>query len=232
MKTPLVGASARTRLLLACGAVGPLLFIFVFLLEGITRPGYNAWRQVVSALSLGELGWVQSLNFLVCGLFLLGFAVGLRFVFREGSGATIGPLLLFVFGIGLIGSGLFVMDPDFSSPKGGQEPGTLHGMLHTIAFLVTFSALITTTGVLARRFTGNPAWPGWARYSLATGFLVVVFLLASAVTSALEAQGLFAGAPVGLLQRLAIIPGWIWIALLALRLLTRECSQRGDEEVS
>jgi hypothetical protein len=50
MKTPLVGPSARTRALLACGVIGPLLFISVFLLEGATRPGYSAWRHVVSAL--------------------------------------------------------------------------------------------------------------------------------------------------------------------------------------
>ena len=32
-----------TRLLIACGAIGPLLFILVFLVEGVTRPGNSAW---------------------------------------------------------------------------------------------------------------------------------------------------------------------------------------------
>src|SRR5213082_3059636 len=43
-----------TRLLLACGVIGPLLFIIVFLIEGATRPGYSAWRHAVSQLSLRE----------------------------------------------------------------------------------------------------------------------------------------------------------------------------------
>jgi hypothetical protein len=34
-----------TRVLLACGVIGPLLFIIMFLIEGATRPGYSAWRH-------------------------------------------------------------------------------------------------------------------------------------------------------------------------------------------
>ena len=46
------------RLLLACGAIGPLLYIVAFLIEGATRPHYSAWQNVVSSLSLGEGGWI------------------------------------------------------------------------------------------------------------------------------------------------------------------------------
>jgi hypothetical protein len=158
-------------------------------------------------------------------LFLLGFAIGLRLTLRSGQGSTWGPLLFFVFGLGLLGSGLFVMDSDLGYPPGalssGQAPVTLHGTLHTVATLVTFSSLIAASVVLARRFARDPNWKGWTSYSLVTGLLVAVFLLASAVTAALEEQGLLSGAPVGLLQRLSIIIGWSWIALLAFRLLDK-----------
>jgi hypothetical membrane protein len=43
------------RFLLACGTVGPLVFIVVFLIEGATRPSYSTWHQFVSSLSLGPL---------------------------------------------------------------------------------------------------------------------------------------------------------------------------------
>jgi Protein of unknown function (DUF998) len=42
------------RLLLACGVIGPPLFVIVFLIEGAMRPGYSARRHYVSQLSLGE----------------------------------------------------------------------------------------------------------------------------------------------------------------------------------
>jgi hypothetical protein len=66
--------------------------------------------------------------------------------------------------------------------------------------------------VLARRFAGDSAWRGWAPYSVVTGVLVAVFFIASLATAPLP------GAPSGLLQRLAIVLGWGWMALLAARL--------------
>src|SRR5258708_31878652 len=50
-------------ILLTCGTVGSLLFTITYLVEGATRPDYNAWQQAVSALSLGPGGWVQQINF-------------------------------------------------------------------------------------------------------------------------------------------------------------------------
>jgi hypothetical membrane protein len=70
--------SVAMRLLLACGAIGPLLNIVVFLILGATRPYYSAWQIPISSLSLGEGGWMQITNFIVCGALLLGFAIGLR----------------------------------------------------------------------------------------------------------------------------------------------------------
>lgn len=64
--------------LLYAGVIGPLLFIVVFLFEGATRPGYNAWRMFVSQLATGPGGWVQVANFLVFGSLMLVFALGLR----------------------------------------------------------------------------------------------------------------------------------------------------------
>src|SRR2546430_6705392 len=63
--------SVVTRFLIAGGAIGPLLFIIVLLIEGATRPGYSAWHNYGSSLSLSALGWMQIANFLVCGLLTL-----------------------------------------------------------------------------------------------------------------------------------------------------------------
>src|SRR6266704_711398 len=110
--------SLATRLLIAGGAIGPLLFIIVLLIEGATRPGYSAWHNYGSSLSLGPGGWVQIANFIVCGLLMLCFAIGLRQVFRTGKGAVWGPLLLGIFGVSLIVAGVFVTDPSLGYPPG------------------------------------------------------------------------------------------------------------------
>src|SRR5215470_6040530 len=79
---------SSTRYFLACGVIGPLLFIVVFLIEGATRPSYSAWRDAVSQLSLGTQGWMNSINIFICGLFLLCFAFGLKRALRPGKGSV------------------------------------------------------------------------------------------------------------------------------------------------
>jgi hypothetical membrane protein len=202
------------RLLLACGAVGPLLFIVVFLIEGATRPNYSAWHNVVSSLSQGEQGWMQMTNFIVCGALVLFFAIGLRRALRTGRGSTWGPILLGIFGFCLIGAGFFVTDPLLSYPPGASNTPTVHGTLHNLLSLFVFASLIAACFVLARRDAADPAERGWAFYSVATGILVTVFFVLTDVVALLNG-------PAGLIQRICIILGWSWISLLAIRLMSR-----------
>ena len=109
----------RTRLLLACGAVGPPLFIVAFLVEGATRAGYSPLRHPVSSLSIGDYGWTQRLNFVVTGLLIIAFALGLRPALRRYGAGIWAPLLVGLVGLGLIGAGVFVADP-----LSGYPPGT------------------------------------------------------------------------------------------------------------
>src|SRR5712691_5926343 len=99
-KNYVINQSPVTRFLIACGAIGPLLFVIVLLIEGATRAGYSAWHNYGSSLSLSDQGWMQIVNFLVYGVLSLCFAVGLRQVFRSGKGSAWGPILLGVFGLG------------------------------------------------------------------------------------------------------------------------------------
>ncbi len=83
--------------------------------------------------------------------------------------------------------------------------------------LIAFIALPAACFVLVRRFTGDPAWRGGAFYSLATGILVIVFFILTDLVASLDPNG-----PAGLFQRLSIIIGWSWIALLAFRLMSKK----------
>src|SRR5690349_7384099 len=121
METSVPGTGERlvaTRQLLACGAIGPLLNIVVILILGATRPGYNAWQIPDSNLELGEGGWIQITNYIVCGVLLLGFAIGLRLLLRTGRGSTWGPILLGIYGFTFIVTGIFVTDPVLGYPPG------------------------------------------------------------------------------------------------------------------
>jgi hypothetical membrane protein len=205
------------RLLLAGGAIGPLLFIVVFLIEGATRPHYSVWQDAVSALSLGEGGWMQITNFIVCGALVLGFAIGLRRVLRTGRGSTWGPILLGIYGLTFIVTGIFVTDPVLGYPPGASSAPTVYGTLHNLFGQLQFISLIAACFVLARRDAADPARRGWIWYSVATGLLIAASDVAFVLTFKL-----WDGGPVGLIERIGIIGGCIWIVVLAIRLMSKK----------
>lgn len=206
------------RLLLACGAIGPLLFIVVFLIEGATRADYSAFRQPISSLSIGELGWMQRMNFLITGLLLIAFAFGLRQTTRS---MLWGPVLIGLVGIGLMGAGLFVADP-----FNGYPPGTplvpivrsTHGIIHDFFGVPVFFGLPIACLVFRRRFA-REGERGWAIYSVLTGIGMLAFFVLTSI-GLNQVPGLVDIA--GLLQRFTLCLGLTWITLLALRYLRKK----------
>lgn len=210
--------SRSTRLLLLCGIAAPLLVVGSFLLQDLTRPNFNPLFNWVSELSLSDQGWMMISTLIVSGLLMVGFAAGLRRALRGGKGALWGPILIAVCGIAMILAGVFVVDPNGAYPPGVPASRSLHGALHDIAGPLIFASLAAASFVLARRFVGDPAWRGWATYSIASGSLVIVFFIAASVLVALHFTGVYPGAPGGLMERLALLSGFAWIMRLALRL--------------
>jgi len=101
--------------LLGAGVVGTVLFVVTFLVDGLTRPGYDPLRHPVSALALGPRGWVQVENFVLCGALIAASAVGLG----QATGSLWLAIAVAVFGLALVASGVFPMDP-----MRGYPPGT------------------------------------------------------------------------------------------------------------
>jgi hypothetical protein len=58
------------------------------LLQAYTRDGFDPARHPLSSLALGDLGWLQTANFVVCGLLTLAGAVGLRPAYRTRCRGT------------------------------------------------------------------------------------------------------------------------------------------------
>lgn len=114
--------AAANALLLGDVIAGPV-FVAVFMIEGAMSTGYDSVRLPVSLVSTGEDGWRQVVNFIVDGLLLLGFAIGLYRAFgQRGTPAELGPLLLRVFALGVIGAGVFGTDPGAGSRRACVRP--------------------------------------------------------------------------------------------------------------
>ncbi|WP_082599878.1 DUF998 domain-containing protein [Agromyces sp. Root81] len=65
-----------TRILLAAGVAIAPIFLAIALAQMALRPGFDITRHAVSSLTNGDLGWVQTLNFVVTGALAILFAVG------------------------------------------------------------------------------------------------------------------------------------------------------------
>ena len=224
VKEPPKGLGERPialRLWLSCGVIGPLLFIVVFLIEGATRADYNPLRYPVSSLSIGDLGWIQAANFLMVGLLLFAFAIGLRRALRASRGGVWGPLLIGLVGLGLFGAGIFTTDPIFGYPSSAPlvlAQYSFHGHLHDLFSLLFFVGLPAACFVFCRRFA-TLGERGWAVYSILTGLgILVTFVLAAIGFDQNPSLVNFAG----VFQRLSIIIGLTWIALLAFRLMSKK----------
>lgn len=204
---------------LACGALGPPLFVAVFLREGGTRLGYDPRRHPVSSLAIGERGWRQTANFLMVGTAIVAFSFGARPGWAgAASGTAWEARLLGVAGIGLIGAGRFTTDPVFGYPPEAPlllEQQSTSGHLHNFASLLFFAGLPSACFVSCRRSKQAGERP-WAAYSLLTGLaMLVTFVLAGVGFS----QNPRLVKHAGVMQRLSITTGLAWIALRAVGLL-------------
>ncbi len=126
------------RALLWCGvAAGPLL-VLVLLGQALWHPGYDLGTDAISSLSLGPYGWVQITTFVVVGLLVAAFGLGVRGLPDHGRAVRAGGALLVVMGGGVVGIGVFVLDPV-----------AWHGRLHDVATGVAINAALLAVVVLS-----------------------------------------------------------------------------------
>ena len=148
------------KTLLQCGAVAGLLYVVVGFAQTVTRPGFDLSKHAWSLLTNGDLGWIQIANFILTGLLVLAGALGLRRV----TSARWAPILIGIFGVSMIGAGIFRADPALGFPAGTPEvtPISWHGMLHFMIGGVGFLCLIFACFILGQRFAragrGDLAW--------------------------------------------------------------------------
>lgn len=195
--------------LLAAGIVGTTLFVVTFLVDGATRPEYAPTYHAVSALALGPRGWVQTASFVVSGALVTASAAGIGLA----TGTPWLAVPVAVFGLALVASGVFRMDPmrgyPPGTPDGTPEETSRSHELHDHAGAGVFAALPAAAIAGALVLDDLP----WVLYSAVTA--VVLLLSAGRFATDWEAD-----APrTGLVQRVMIVIGWTWLGAVCWHLL-------------
>jgi hypothetical protein len=165
-------STERNRQLLTCGVIAGALFIGLNTLQILTRPGFDLRRLAISVLALGDFGWVQVSNFILSGLLIIAFAVGVRRALKGGRAGTVGPMLIAANGLALIIEGLFTTDAGLGFPPGAPDtipdPLSWHAQVHSVGFFLAVISMVPASLVLARRFAGLREWH-WVAFCAAAG---------------------------------------------------------------
>ena len=201
-----------TRSLLGYGVLAGPTCVVIALAQAVIRPGFDLTRDDVSLLANGSLGWIQAANFLVTGVMVIAFAVGLGRALGAGRIGRWAARLLGGYGAGLVGAGIFVADPMHGFPPGAPAgmPAALspHGLLHVAFAGFGFLCFVGAGLLLARRFATEHRH-GWAVASVVTG---IVFLAGFAgVASGSGSQAVVLAFWAGLLL------AWGYLAALAVQ---------------
>src|SRR5260370_39971960 len=149
------------------GVGGPILFVLVFTLAGLRRPGYSPRSQAVSDLGVGPNAWLQNADFVVFGLLLITFAIG----FYQGMRSVISRgwlvaclVLLILSGVGIINGGIFT-----------EDPTTV--IVHWIgSFLLAFLSPLIVFFIGGWQWSRDPTLRIASRSSLITGVMTIALV--------------------------------------------------------
>lgn len=188
------------RGLAAVGTAGILLFWLVVLVLGLVTPEYSAVSDVISDLGAvnAPYGIVQQANFVLLGLSVIAFTIGLDKQFRGGWRPWLGVILIGVFALfAAIGNGVFPVD--------NANPDAMTNMLHAIGAIVGFLSALVGIPLTAWRLATDERWPAYHTWKAPVGIAVLGFagfalLLISMNTAWVGlVQRLFVGTVTGLL---------------------------------
>ncbi|MCY7290045.1 MAG: DUF998 domain-containing protein [Cryobacterium sp.] len=128
-----------------------------------------------SALARGDLGLLQSLNFLLLGVLAVIFGQGLRTQFAHRRSGAVATAAIAAVGLSGVFSAFFTDLP--------KEPASWHGLLHGIGFLLLMLGSAVTFVASGLALRGSPGWKGYWVYSLVNAPLAI------GVASALSSLG-------------------------------------------
>ena len=191
----------RQRFYALCGAIAPILFTIMVIIESLLRPGFSQIYSTVSELGLGNLAILQIINFIIFGLLLIGFTIGFSKYLKTRSGKAVTGLLI-TFSLAVIFAGVAFLF-QWSSPY--NTVILAHSVASIIGFYAIFIAQLLTWQAL--KGSNQNIWKNYRRYSLISGIVTVIVLFY--IPFSLY-QGLF--------ERVFIAVWLIWIEVTAIKL--------------
>jgi hypothetical membrane protein len=209
----------KNKVLMLCGILAPVIYIFTVVLGGAIRPGYSHVAQAVSDLIATEAPNKALLDslFALYNLLTIAFGVGLFLYVRSSNqkrGNLVGTLGALILGASAVFGVIILFFPE---PVGGMaapitSTGTMHIVFAGLSSLSTMLAML----LMGFWFRNNPRLQRYGLYSFIS--VAVVFLSGGLAAVSVANQSPIAG----LLERITI-GGFIqWLFVIAAMLYSSE----------
>ena len=202
--------SPGTRQLLVGGVLAGPFYLTVGLAQALLRDGFDLMRHPLSVLANGPGGWIQTANFVISGVLVVGAAVAFSRVLRPRPIAF--SVFLSAFGAGMLVAAVFPADPvdgfPPGTPLGPPTSISASGLTHFASAALAFISLGISCFLGARASARLDA-RALARFSVFSGLAVLLGFFG----------GIFSGVAAGVLGIwFSVIVGWAWLSILSLHL--------------
>jgi hypothetical membrane protein len=195
------------------GVIAPVLFITLVIGLGMLEPGYSHMTEMMSVLGgvKGIRGSIFNVGVALTGVLIIAFSTGLHRSIHHGEGSRIGPVMIALGGVGMIGSSMFHCTAECTN----VVAMTSGGILHILFSFITGMNLAVSPFFIFARIRKDLQWRTYAWFTLTMGVLANIpgiLLWGSFFTVRLtEIEGL--------IQRLGIVFPLLWIGVMSLRMV-------------
>lgn len=204
-----VGANTFSSMTGTGGLIIPALSLIISFIIGAIQPDYNPVKQTISQLVHYPHGWLQTVDFLVLGVWLVLFAAKVHSDFAHRVTTKIAVLTLVLLGIG------FFMIAIFPTNFPGSDK-TVESLIHEkIAQFVCILFPISCS-LLIPEFRASFYWKRLVSYTIVTAIIGFILTGVGAVI-------IVTGAPLlGILERLIMLNAVIWLEVIGVFMILQQ----------
>jgi hypothetical protein len=213
---------ALIRRLALASIAGQLIWLAIIVIAGLLEPGYSEIRDAVSVLGARDAArpWVFDTGVAIWGASFIAAAIALLLDRPNGWKGRLGPALMAFTGLAQILDGFpfpadcrWSIDANCHARELAGNVSWQH-VAHGWAYFLGAIALLLSVFAMAWRFHGDNRWGRADLLALGSGLLGLAIFAGLFFATGNEMHGHY-----GLVQRLALAAGGIWVLALSIALL-------------
>jgi hypothetical protein len=216
------GRTTLMRRLAIASIAGQLIWLAIVVVAGLLEPGYSEIRDAVSVLGARDAAhpWIFDIGVAIWGAAFIATAAALLLDAPRGWRQRLGPALIAFTGMAQILDGFpfpadcrWTIDPGCRAREAAGRVSWQH-VAHGWTYFLGAIAIELSVFAMAWRFRGDRRWGRADLLAVGSGLFGIVVFGGLFFATGNEMHGHY-----GLVQRLSLAAGGIWVLALAIGLL-------------